>query len=57
MFFTLLISGESWQEKIRAVRGAMHKLNAELLVVTALDEVACEYDSHPGISHFCKIST
>lgn len=34
--------GRSWEEKIKKVREKMTEKNAEGLVVTALDEIACK---------------
>lgn len=36
--------GRSWQEKVGDVRKQMKDNNASVLVVTALDEVACELE-------------
>lgn len=35
-------AGRSWQEKLEDVRSEMKKKAASVLVVTALDEVACK---------------
>ena len=40
-------TGQSWQEKVENVRKKMSKVKASLLVVTALDEVACKYSLCP----------
>ena len=37
-----VLVGKSWQEKVREVRAALAKKKADILVVTALDEIACE---------------
>ena len=34
--------GRSWKEKVEDVRCEMKKKDATVLIVTALDEVACE---------------
>lgn len=36
-------AGISWKDKITALRGKMAERKAPWFVVTALDEVACEY--------------
>ena len=36
------MTGKKWSDKINEVRVAMHKVEAIAVVVTALDEVACE---------------
>lgn len=36
-------AGKSWQKKVESVRKAMKEKGASILIVTALDEVACEY--------------
>ena len=36
-------AGRCWQEKIEDVRKIMKEKDASALVVTALDEVACEH--------------
>ncbi len=35
--------GRSWQEKVEDVRKELCARNSSVLLVTALDEVACEY--------------
>ena len=40
---TRSVSGKKWSDKIHEVRVAMHKAEAIAVVVTALDEVACEF--------------
>ena len=35
-------TGQSWQDKIKTVRKEMQTNQAHILVITALDEVACE---------------
>lgn len=37
-----ILVGKSWQEKVQEVRAALAKKKADILVVTALDEIACE---------------
>ena len=37
----LSLSGRSWEDKVSDVRKEMEKNRASVLVVTALDEVAC----------------
>ena len=37
-----LYIGQSWQEKVASVREKMKEEGAVALVVTALDEIACE---------------
>ena len=35
--------GQSWEDKVKAVRAKLQGKNAHCVVVSALDEVACEY--------------
>lgn len=37
------MEGRNWQEKVEDVRREMIRNGASVLVVTALDEVACEW--------------
>jgi len=37
------ILGKKWSEKVKEVRVAMEKAGAIAVIVTALDEVACEF--------------
>ena len=43
----MLCAGQSWQDKLGDVRSAMKKKVASVLVITALDEVACKYCQMP----------
>lgn len=36
-------TGRTWQDKIAAIRGEMTTANAPLLVLSALDEIACSF--------------
>ncbi|XP_015776757.1 PREDICTED: xaa-Pro aminopeptidase 1-like, partial [Acropora digitifera] len=40
MVLDIAFTGKSWQEKVREVRAALAKKKADILVVTALDEIA-----------------
>ena len=40
--FAPRISGKSWIDKVKQIRGELAKKNAFAVVVAALDEVACE---------------
>ena len=35
--------GQSWEDKVKFVRAKLQGKNAHCVVVSALDEVACEY--------------
>ena len=37
------ISGQSWEDKVKAMRGKLQEKNAYCVVISALDEVACMY--------------
>ena len=55
-------SGRRWQEKLGDVRSEMNKKAASVLVITALDEVACEsiyfilYTCCQTIENICDVS-
>lgn len=36
------VAGEAWQEKVKTIRKKMQANQSTVLVITALDEVACE---------------
>ena len=38
--FTFYFSGKKWTDKVYEVRAAMRKAKADMIVLTALDEVA-----------------
>ena len=41
------VIGETWQDKVKRIRGKMTEENCSVLVATALDEVACKsHNSH-----------
>ena len=42
IYISHILVGKSWQEKVQEVRAALAKKKADILVVTALDEIACE---------------
>ena len=42
VMYCICVSGRSWREKVEDIRSEMKKKDASALVVTALDEVACE---------------
>lgn len=37
-----IVTGQIWQEKVKIIRREMQENKASILVITALDEVACE---------------
>lgn len=39
---SVTVKGQSWQEKVKDIRNEMRKKDVSVLVVTALDEVACK---------------
>ena len=41
--FSAFLPGKSWQDKVRELRETLRKKKAYALVVTALDEIACEF--------------
>lgn len=38
----VILTGRTWQEKLSDVRQDMKEKNAQALIVTALDEIACK---------------
>ena len=41
----LIDTGESWEKKIYKLRNKLEEKSSSAIVLTALDDVACEYES------------